>query len=42
MRVTRVEKLSRLSFGLVHADPLATRGLEDETKELGQAADIVL
>jgi len=42
VRVTKVEKLSRLSFGLVHADPLATRGLEDEPKELDRAADIVL
>jgi endonuclease G, mitochondrial len=41
VRVTKVEKLSRLSFGLAHADPLATRGLE-ESKELDRPADVVL
>jgi endonuclease G len=40
--VTKVEKLSSLSFGLVHADPLATRGLEETAKELEQPEDIVL
>jgi endonuclease G, mitochondrial len=40
--VTKVEKLSRLSFGLVHADPLATRDLEATAKELDRPDDIVL
>ena len=40
--VTKVEKLSRLSFGLIHADPLATRGLEETAKELAQPEDMVL
>jgi endonuclease G, mitochondrial len=40
--VTKVEKLSGLSFGLVHADPLATRGLEETTKELDRPQDMVL
>ena len=40
--VSKVEKLSRLSFGLVHADPLATRGLEETAKELAEPQDIVL
>ena len=40
--VAKVEKLSSLSFGLVHADPLATRGVEVETKELVRPEDIVL
>jgi hypothetical protein len=42
VRVTKVEKLSRLSFGLVHADPLATRDLDVEAKEVDRPADIVL
>jgi endonuclease G, mitochondrial len=40
--VTKVEKLSGLSFGLVHADPLATRAVEVATKELDKPADMVL
>jgi endonuclease G len=40
--VTKVEKLSRLSFGLVHADPLATRDVEATPKELDRPDDIVL
>ena len=40
--VTRVEKLSHLSFGLVHADPLASRDLEDTVRELDQPESVVL
>jgi endonuclease G, mitochondrial len=40
--VKKVEKLSGLSFGLVHADPLATRDIGVETKELEKPADMVL
>jgi endonuclease G len=40
--VTKVEKLSRLSFGLVHADPLATRDVEATAKELDRPDDVVL
>jgi hypothetical protein len=40
--VKKVEKLSSLSFGLVHADPLATREVGVETKELDKPADMVL
>jgi endonuclease G, mitochondrial len=40
--VTKVEKLTRLSFGLVHADPLATRDMVETTKEVGEYEDVVL
>ena len=40
--VTKVEKLSGLSFGLVHADPLSTRDVGVATKELDKPADMVL
>jgi endonuclease G len=40
--VTKVEKLSGLSFGLVHADPLSTREVGVATKELDKPADMVL
>jgi endonuclease G len=40
--VTKVEKLSGLSFGLVHADPLSTRDVGVATKKLDKPADMVL
>jgi endonuclease G, mitochondrial len=40
--VAKVEKLTRLSFGLVHADPLATRDMAETTKEVGQFEDVIL
>jgi endonuclease G, mitochondrial len=40
--VTKVEKLSSLSFGLAHADPLSTREVGVATKELDKPADMVL
>ena len=40
--VKKVEKLSGLSFGLTHADPLATREIGVATKELDKPADMVL
>jgi endonuclease G, mitochondrial len=40
--VTKVEKLSGLSFGLAHADPLSTRDVGVATKELDKPADMVL
>ena len=40
--VKKVEKLSGLSFGLVHADPLSTRDVGVATKELDKPADMVL
>lgn len=42
VRVTKVEKLSRLSFGLVNADPLATRDIEVTAKELDRPEDMIL
>lgn len=42
VRVTKVEKLSHLSFGLSHADPLATRDIEVTAKELDRPEDMVL
>jgi endonuclease G len=42
VRVSKVEKLSGLSFGLAHADPLATRDVGVATKELDKPADMVL
>ncbi len=42
VRVSKVEKLSRLSFGLSHADPLATRDIEVTAKELDRPEDMVL
>jgi endonuclease G len=40
--VAKVEKLTHLSFGLTHADPLATRDMGVEAKELDQFEDVVL
>jgi endonuclease G len=40
--VSKVEKLTGLSFGLVHADPMATRDVAVTTKELDQYEDVVL
>jgi endonuclease G, mitochondrial len=40
--VAKVEKLTHLSFGLTHADPLATRDIGVEAKELDQFEDVVL
>jgi endonuclease G, mitochondrial len=40
--VTKVEKLSGLSFGLAHADPLSTRDVGVATKELDKPGDMVL
>jgi endonuclease G, mitochondrial len=40
--VSKVEKLTGLSFGLVHADPMATRDVAVTTKELDQYEDLVL
>jgi endonuclease G, mitochondrial len=40
--VTKVEKLSRLSFGLAHADPLATREIGVTAKELDRPEEMVL
>ena len=40
--VKKVEKLSGLSFGLVHADPLSTRDIGVATKELDKPADMAL
>jgi endonuclease G len=42
VRVSKVEELSRLSFGLVRADPLATRGIEVTTREVDRPEDVVL
>lgn len=42
VRVSKVEKLSRLSFGLADADPLATRDIGVEAKELDRHEDVVL
>ena len=40
--MNKVEKLSHLTFGLVHADPLATRGLDVTEKELDRPEDLIL
>jgi len=40
--VTKVEELTGLSFGLTHADPLATRDIAEKTKELDRYEDAVL
>jgi len=40
--VTKVEELTGLSFGLTHADPLATRDIAGKTKELDRYEDAVL
>jgi endonuclease G len=40
--VSKVEKLTGLSFGLVHADPLATRDVAVTTRELDGYEDVVL
>jgi endonuclease G, mitochondrial len=40
--VSKVEELTGLSFGLVHADPMATRDVAVTTKELDQYEDLVL
>jgi endonuclease G len=40
--VSKVETLTGLSFGLVHADPMATRDVAETTKELDQYEDVVL
>jgi endonuclease G, mitochondrial len=40
--VAKVEKLTRLSFGLVHADPLATRDMAETTKEVDRYEDVIL
>jgi endonuclease G, mitochondrial len=40
--VAKVEELTRLSFGLVHADPLATRDMAETTKEVGRYEDVIL
>jgi endonuclease G len=40
--VTKVEKLSGLSIGLAHADPLSARDVGLATKELDKPADMVL
>ena len=42
VHVTKVEKLSGLSFGLAGADPLATREIGVAEKELDKPADMVL
>lgn len=42
VRLSKVEKLSRLSFDLSHADPLATRDIGVTEKELDMPADMVL
>jgi endonuclease G len=39
--ITKVEKLTRLSFGLAHADPLATRDIVT-AKEVDRYEDVVL
>jgi endonuclease G len=40
--VAKVEKLTGLTFGLVHADPLATRDVDAAPKEVGQYEDVIL
>jgi endonuclease G len=40
--VSKVEKLTGLSFGLVHADPMASRDVAVTAKELDQYEDVVL
>jgi endonuclease G len=40
--VTKVEELTGLSFGLAHADPLATRDITVTTKELDRLDDVIL
>jgi endonuclease G, mitochondrial len=40
--VSKVEQLTGLTFGLVHADPLATRDVDAAPKEVGQYEDVIL
>jgi endonuclease G len=40
--VSKVEKLTGLTFGLVHADPLATRDVDAAPKEVDRLEDVVL
>jgi endonuclease G, mitochondrial len=40
--VTRVEELTGLSFGLVDADPLATREITETVKELDRPDEVIL
>jgi endonuclease G len=40
--VAKVEELARLSFGLTHADPLATRDIGVAAKELERYEDVIL